>query len=65
MVEQTCVVSQSYSENKELRRRDRFERHAIAESFNSSRELVDEMCSPMVVKVMGPQLSSGHSAPPS
>src|SRR5919108_3854430 len=51
------ATSQSYSENKELRSRDRFESHAIAESFNPPRELVDEMCSPMVVNVIGPQLS--------
>jgi hypothetical protein len=34
----------------------------IAESFNPPRELVDEMCSPMVVKVIGPQLSRGFVA---
>jgi hypothetical protein len=44
---------QPYSENKELRSRDRFERYAIPESFNSPRELVGEMCSSMVVKVIG------------
>src|SRR5688572_30396234 len=51
-----------YSKNKELRSRDRFESHAIAESFNPPRELVDEMCSPMGVKVIGPQLSIGFVA---
>jgi hypothetical protein len=53
---QTC---QLYSESKELCSRDKFESHAIAESFNLLREFVDKMCSPMVVEVMGPQLSRG------
>ena len=44
---------QTYSENKELCSRDRFERHVIPESFNPPRELVGEMCSSMVVKVIG------------
>jgi hypothetical protein len=44
---------QPYSANKELRSRDRFEGDPIPQPLNPPRELVDEMGSPMVVKVIG------------
>jgi hypothetical protein len=56
------VSGQTYSENKELCGRDRFESAPIAQPLNAPRELVDEMGLSTVIEVMGPQLPMGFVA---